>query len=29
MREIHVEQIENTVAELLIRANKVLPSDLR
>lgn len=29
MREIHVNQIENTVAELLIRANKVLPDDLR
>lgn len=28
MREIHVTEIENTVAELLIRANKVLPSDL-
>lgn len=28
MREIHVTEIENTVAQLLIRANKRLPSDL-
>lgn len=28
MREIHVTEIENTVAELLIRANKILPADL-
>ncbi len=29
MREIHVTEIENTVAELLIQANKILPDDLR
>lgn len=28
MREIHVSEIENTVAELLIKANKILPDDL-
>lgn len=28
MREIHVSEIENTVAKLLIQANKVLPDDL-
>ncbi len=28
MREIHVTEIENTVARLLIQANKVLPKDL-
>lgn len=28
MREIHVQEIEQTVADLLIRANKVLPADL-
>lgn len=28
MREIHATEIENTVAELLIKANKILPDDL-
>lgn len=28
MREIHVSEIENAVAELLIKANKILPDDL-
>ncbi len=28
MREIHVSEIENTVAKLLVRANKILPDDL-
>lgn len=28
MREIHINEIENTVAELLIKANKILPDDL-
>ena len=28
MREIHASEIENTVARLLIQANKVLPGDL-
>ena len=28
MRELHVSEIENTVARLLIEANKVLPQDL-
>lgn len=28
MREIHVSEIENTVARLLVQANKVLPGDL-
>ncbi len=29
MREIQVSEIENTVASLLVRANKILPADLR
>mgnify|MGYP005800047527 CR=1 FL=1 len=29
MREIQFDHFDNTVADLLIRANKVLPSDLR
>ncbi len=29
MREIQVSEIENTVASLLVRANKILPDDLR
>ena len=28
MREIHISEIENTVAELLVKANKILPDDL-
>lgn len=28
MREIHINEIENTVAALLIQANKILPDDL-
>lgn len=28
MREIHISEIENTVAALLIKANKILPDDL-
>lgn len=29
MREINVQEIENAVADLLVRANKILPEDLR